>query len=99
MNSKKAEPLDTLSRELFWDVDTEQIDPLKHRDFLIIRCVERGCRTDVQWVWDFYGPQQFRETLLNAPSLGKKTIAFFASQFDLPPTAFRAYGRQQNWES
>ena len=98
-DSKKPEPLETLSGGLFWDVHPGQIDPLKHRDFLIVRCVERGCRTDVQRLWDFYGPQQFRQTLLNAPALGKKTIAFFASQFDLPPTAFRAYDRQRNWES
>ena len=98
-NEKRLKPLEALSPMLFWDVDPKQIDPLTHRDFLIVRCVERGCRKDVQKVWDFYGPEQFRNTLLSAPALGEKTIAFFANQFDLPPTAFRAYHRQENWES
>ena len=98
-NQKTLDPLEALSPGLFWDVDPGQIDPLTHRDFIIVRCVERGCRRDVQKIWDFYGPEQIRNSLLDAPSLGKKTIAFFANQFELPPTAFRAHHRQENWES
>jgi len=90
--------IDSLSPHLFWDVDTKQVDPHKHRDFIIVRCAERGRREDVRTIWDFYGPNQVREALLAAPSLSKKTIAFFANQFDLPHEAFRAHQRAQNWD-
>jgi len=89
----------SLSPHLFWDVDPLEVDPRKHRDFIIVRCVERGRREDVRSIWDFYGPDQVRETLLRAPALSKKTIAFFANQFDLPREAFRAHQRAQNWDA
>ncbi|MFP4167100.1 MAG: DUF6922 domain-containing protein [Opitutales bacterium] len=98
-NPEQLELLGSLSPELFWDVDPKQIDPNAHRDFLIVRCVERGRSEDVRKIRDFYGPDQIKRAVVNAPALGRKTIAFFAHQFDLPPDSFRAFQRFRNWES
>lgn len=83
-----------LSDHLFWDVDRSAVDPEAHRQFLIPRIMDRGTLVDVRAAWRYYGEEKVREALLNARTLQKKTIAFFACQFNLPRERFRASGNQ-----
>ncbi len=89
MNSPNL--LANLSESLLWDVDPASIDLERHRSFLIRRIVERGDLSDVGAAWSHYGEAAFRETLLDAPDLGAKTVAFFANQFGIAPESFRAH--------
>ena len=89
--------LEQLSATLFWDVDRSGVDPEANADFLIVRVMERGNREDVRAVWTYYGQEKVRDSLLSAPSLSRKTIAFFANQFDLSREAFRAHNRAHCW--
>lgn len=92
--------IDRLSRHLFWDTDPAAIAPGRHDAFLIARVMDRGTLADVKLTWAFFGPEPIRKALLEAPSLGEKTISFFANQFDLPPEAFRAFkDRRSSWRS
>ncbi|MCF7848639.1 MAG: hypothetical protein K9M45_07315 [Kiritimatiellales bacterium] len=88
---KKAGLIQQLSGHLFWDVYPEGVDPEKHRQFIIPRVMDRGTLADVEAVWNYYGEEKVRAALLSASSLNKKTIAFFANQFNLPRENFRAY--------
>mgnify|MGYP001564051764 CR=1 FL=1 len=88
-----------LSDHLFWDVDRAAVDPEEHRQFIVPRIMDRGTLTDVRAAWAYYGEESIREVLLNASSLHKKTIAFFACQFDLPRERFRAFrNRTGTWD-
>ena len=89
--------LDQLSAPLFWDVDHKSVDPEANASFLIIRVMERGTSQEVRSTWAYYGAARIKETLLAAPSLSEKTIAFFANQFDLKREQFRAYQRANHW--
>lgn len=80
-----------LSPSLFWDVDPEQVDPETHGQFVIARVMDRGTLRDVKAAWNYYGQERVQQALLNATSLHKKTIAFFANQFGLSRDSFRAY--------
>ena len=80
-----------LSAPLFWDVDPEQVDPETHWRFIIPRIMDRGTLRDVKAAWNYYGEERVQQALVKATSLHKKTIAFFANQFDLPRNVFRAY--------
>lgn len=86
-----------LSDGLFWDVALGSMDLEIHADFLIVRVMERGTREDVRMVWTHYGQDKVRDSLLSAPSLSRKTIAFFANQFGLSRDAFRAHNRGHCW--
>lgn len=86
-----------LSDALFWDVALGSVDLETHADFLIVRVMERGTREDVRTVWTHYGQDKVRDSLLSAPSLSRKTIAFFANQFGLSRDAFRAHNRAHCW--
>ena len=92
--SAYSQQLQRLSARLFWDVDPAAVDPDEHRRYVIPRIMDRGTREDVKAAWSFYGEETIREVLLNAASLHKKTIAFFACQFDLPRESFRAFRSQ-----
>ena len=95
-----ASYLDRLSAFLFWDTDRAAVDVNRHGAFIITRVMDRGSSEDVRATWAFYGPDRIREALVAAPALDKKTISFFANQFDLPCEAFRAYRNQgANWSS
>jgi len=80
-----------LSAFLFWDTDPSSINPETHQGFIIPRVMERGTLADVTTVWNYYGEESIKQALSNAAALSKKTISFFANQFDLPRDTFRAY--------
>ncbi len=87
----KEEFIQRLSKRLFWDVDPATMDAEDNSPFIISRTMERGSLSDVRAVWHYYDEERIRDTLLNASSLSKKTIAFFANQFNLPCEQFRAF--------
>lgn len=78
----------SFSKHLLWDVD--EVDREIHCDFIIVRAMERGTREDVRLVWNYYGADAVKAALLKAPSLQRKTIWFFANQFGLKTSDFRA---------
>lgn len=86
-----------LSPQLFWDVEMSSIDANTHADFIIVRVMERGTLEDVKTVWAHYGPSKIQDSLVTAPSLSHKTIAFFANQFHIARDAFRAHKRANHW--
>ena len=89
--------IDQLSAPLFWDVERNSVDPEANAAFLIIRVMERGTSQEVRATWAYYGAARIKEALLTAPSLSRKTIAFFANQFGLVKEDFRAHQRAANW--
>ena len=94
-NMKNGGIVQQLSGHLFWDVDAGEMDAQAHRNFIIPRVMDRGTHEDVTAVWAHYGAEAVKESLLRAPSLQRKTIAFFANQFHLRPADFRAYRKPQ----
>ncbi len=94
----KTEFARQLSDHLFWDVDRAGVDVEAHRRFLIPRVMDRGTLSDVKAAWEFYGEECVREVLLKAAALNRKTIAFFANQFNVPRERFRAFrDRTETW--
>ena len=89
--------LDQLSDHLFWDVARSSVDPDANERFLVSRIMDRGTSGDVRLAWTYYGESRVREALLAAPSLQRKTIAFFANQFRISRDAFRAYQKESQW--
>jgi hypothetical protein len=90
----KSEFAQQLSDYLFWDVDRASVDMDANRRFFIPRIMDRGTLSDVTAAWSYYGKELICDALLNAACLNKKTIAFFANQFDLPRERFRAFSQE-----
>ena len=92
---EKNDIIQQLSKHLFWDVDMLELSPKKHQRFIIVRVMDRGTQHDVRLVWDCYGEDVVKDALLKAPALERKTIFFFANQFNISPEEFRAYRKQK----
>jgi len=91
--------IDLLSKGIFWDTDPATLDPEKNIYYIIPRVVDYGTMEDVQQIEDYYGPERMLRVLIEAPSLHKKTISFYAWKYGLPVTDFRAYKKQQEWKT
>ena len=88
---KSVDIITKLSKHLFWDVEQKSITPIKHQRFIITRIMDRGTLQDVSIIWDYYGEDAIKQALMTAPAIERKTLFFFANQFNVPPEEFRAY--------
>lgn len=53
--------METLQKNsLFWDIESESLDPDKHRDFIVRRILEKGDLEDLHWAENFYGLDELR---------------------------------------
>ncbi len=93
--------LERLSETLFWDVNRGSVHPLRHRRFLIARVMDYGTREDVRLTERFYTREEILSSLLEARSLHRKTLNYFATLFQIPRESFRAYcpGGPSTWEA
>jgi len=87
--------LDKLSKNLFWDVDCQDFDPIKHQHFIIKRVAMRGDVCDWKTVEAHYGKDSCKQALLNARYLDKLTLNFFSLYFNQPQQNFRCYKQKQ----
>lgn len=94
MSTTKPSPrslIRNLSPGLFWDVNGADLDPDQHAEWLVPRVVERGSRSDVDAIFNYYDETTIRGALTGARSLDRKSIAYFAARFNLRRDDFRAY--------
>jgi hypothetical protein len=80
-----------LSSHLFWDTDATKLNLDKHWRYIIVRVVERGTCDDIRMIFQAYSRTRICDALLRARDLNQRTISFFANQFELPKSDFRAY--------
>lgn len=59
--SKIAKP--DIRKVLFWDTDVEKIDWIKQRKALIKRVFERGNKSEIETIIQFYGKEIVKEEL------------------------------------
>ncbi|MEQ9823895.1 MAG: hypothetical protein ABQ298_05885 [Puniceicoccaceae bacterium] len=88
-----------LPSHLLWDVDPASLDADQHAAFLIRRIMDRGDSEEVRQAWSYYGAQRVRDALVQAPALNRKTLSFFANQFQIPSNTFRAWQQPLHWDS
>lgn len=65
----------TLTPQLFWDVDPQNIDIKKHASWLIVRVLQRGTWEDWLLICSFYGKKTIGE-LAPALKLDRKSAHF-----------------------
>lgn len=69
---------------LFWDVDSSAMDPVKYANFIIQRILDKGDVDDLSWAVDFYGKDQVEKNFQkNADKLNSKSNNFWCFYFNL----------------
>jgi len=90
-----------LSRELFWDVDPEQIDEEVNARFIIERVMTRGTMSDFDQLRKRYSKAKIKSELVRCRSLDPKTVNFCSVIYDIRKEDFRCYttrrSSQKHW--
>lgn len=66
-------------RWLFWDVEVDALDPVRHADYILPRVLEHGGWVDVRWLIQFYGVERIHRFLRDVghPELSARTLCFW----------------------
>lgn len=74
----------SLSQGLFCDVNPADLDPDQHAQWLVPRVVERGTRSDVDAIFDYYDETTIRD------ALGRKSKTASAANYCPSPTDYNS---------
>ncbi len=81
----------SLSRSLFWDVDPETVDEVKHRRFIIQRVLERGNFEELKELIAHYSMPVVIAEAQRIRSLDPVTLSFAACLGNVSEESFRCY--------
>lgn len=93
MNQKIT--INDFSPYLFWDVDLNGFDFIKHQSFFIQRVLEYGFMKDWNLLKELYGLETIKEVSLNIRSLDAVTLSYLSAIFKIDKTEFRCYKHRQ----
>ena len=65
-------------RSLFWDTKPENIDPVKHKRYIIERVLEFGDDSEVRAIFSEYSKDDIFEVATNSRSITPPTRALWA---------------------
>lgn len=72
------------SQYLFWDTPVENIDSVKHRNYIIERVLSRGSLEDFYYLLQLYTTDEITIAVKNSRVLDKKTLNFCSHYFKIP---------------
>ena len=89
------------SANLFWDVNSNDIDIEEHASFIVHRVLEYGKIDDWTYILSYYGLSRILTMTLQYRSLDPKAWAFISAITKTPRENFRCYTtlqlNQQHW--
>jgi hypothetical protein len=85
-----------LTRELFWDVNYDNINWDEKFRFVIVRVFERGDIDDIRQCRRYYGDEKVKQALLETKSITQNRIYLAAAIIDEPIQKFRCYTLRQS---
>ena len=71
-------------KRLFWDVDSDQVDPVIHRAYIIRRIVDYGTPRDIHWIKQTYSPQEIQEVIKKSKGISRKSGYYWAAYYGVP---------------
>jgi hypothetical protein len=83
--------LQKLSKYLFWDSNISILDPAADRSLILERVFSRGTENDEKEVFNYYGKNAIKETVLNIKYLDKKTLNYLSIILGVSKDEFRCY--------
>ncbi|OFY50654.1 MAG: hypothetical protein A2X22_04165 [Bacteroidetes bacterium GWF2_49_14] len=84
-----------IRKELFWDINAAELDPVKHRRLIIERVFSLGTLDELRVILQFYGKEIIREEIMKVGYLDPKTFSFVVSYLKIPKTKMTCYIRKQ----
>lgn len=89
------------SPNLFWDINSNDIDIEEHATFIVQRVLEYGLIEDWNYILSYYGISRILSMALQYRSLDPKALSFISAITKTPKENFRCYTtiqlNQQHW--
>ena len=60
-------------RKYFWDTSIANVDPVKHKKYVIAKILEYGDQKSLRWLFKNYSKSDIAEAAKNSRELTKKT--------------------------
>jgi len=89
MTGKKRKP--NLSKFLFWDIDTRNLDYESRASFVLERVFTMGMQEDEWKVNKYYGKERIRKEVVKGKALDKKTLNYLSIFYKIPKEDFACY--------
>ena len=83
--------LRNLSQYLFWDYNTDILDPNIDKRLILERVFTRGTENDEKVIFNFYGKEIIKNTILDIKYFDKKTLNYLSIIFDISKEKFKCY--------
>lgn len=88
--------INRLSRHLFWDIDTNNIDEQKNKKYVITKVLQYGLYNDWEELIKFYGLNTVVEISKTIKDLDNKTLSFLSTIGEVPLNEFLCYTTKQS---
>jgi hypothetical protein len=89
-------PINNFSPHLFWDVEKNDLDLVKHRKFIVQRVLGHGRMNDWKLLKQCYTMEQIVSVAQSFRCLDPKTLAFIACVGNVSKESFRCYAAVQS---
>jgi hypothetical protein len=83
--------LPKLSKYLFWDLNIDLLDPNADKKLILERVFSRGTENDEKMVFNYYGKNHIKNTIVDLKNLDKKTINYLSIVFNIQKEDFKCY--------
>jgi hypothetical protein len=83
--------LRNLSQYLFWDYDVNMLDPDIDKKLIMERVFTMGTENDEKEIFDYYGKETIKDTVLEINNLDRKTLNYLSIIFDIAKEKFKCY--------
>ena len=80
-----------LSEYLFWDYDITKLNPDVDKKIILERVFTRGTENDEREVFNYYGKEIIKNTVLDIKYLDKKTLNYLSIILNISKEKFKCY--------
>jgi hypothetical protein len=78
-------------RLLFWDLDTQQLDPRAYPRYVIERVLEFGDREAVDWMKQLFAEEQIVQVLRGSRRLSRRSANYWSLVYGIPRLDIRVF--------
>lgn len=80
-----------LSKYLFWDYNINTLDPNIDKNLILERVFTRGTEDDEKEIFNYYGKELIKDTVLNIKYFDKKTLNYLSIVLNISKERFQCY--------